>query len=182
MKPSKVYLAVLLTSVHLLLNLKAWVLWIKIIRKGAIFHKNRVNQGDKQRFSWNQATQKYKYREKRDKINARSNTSRKNSHMFFCLFYLPGKSIELVSGEGGRSPTTSLPSPWRENTTASYSTGSGKAILPLIPPQSLPPIDKIAQFRAKSNTRIKGDVAHMVERSLCMREVRGSIPRISNIS
>ena len=24
-----------------------------------------------------------------------------------------------------------------------------------------------------------GDVAHMVERSLCMREVRGSIPRIS---
>ena len=24
-----------------------------------------------------------------------------------------------------------------------------------------------------------GDVAHMVERSLCMREARGSIPRIS---
>ena len=28
-------------------------------------------------------------------------------------------------------------------------------------------------------TEQHGDVAHMVERSLCMREVRGSIPRIS---
>ena len=28
-------------------------------------------------------------------------------------------------------------------------------------------------------SKTKGDVAHMVERSLCMREVRGSIPRIS---
>jgi hypothetical protein len=30
-------------------------------------------------------------------------------------------------------------------------------------------------------TNLNGDVAQMVERSLSMREVRGSIPRISNI-
>jgi hypothetical protein len=31
----------------------------------------------------------------------------------------------------------------------------------------------------KKGTLVSGDVAQTVERSLCMREVRGSIPRIS---
>ena len=36
--------------------------------------------------------------------------------------------------------------------------------------------------KAKAPRFLNGDVAQMVERSLSMREVRGSMPRISNFS
>lgn len=53
----------------------------------------------------------------------------------------------------------------------------------------LPNIDSIVDFykvpigsriELKLSSSIKGDVAQMEERSLCMREVQGSIPCISN--
>ena len=34
----------------------------------------------------------------------------------------------------------------------------------------------------KPKQLVNGDVAQMVERSLCMREARGSIPRISSLT
>jgi hypothetical protein len=40
-------------------------------------------------------------------------------------------------------------------------------------------LSKTLKYSLKRTIMRNGDVAQMVERSLCMREVRGSIPRIS---